>query len=561
MLLLVQLFVYLSLLMASPAAHAETFYVSQNGGAVAGGSACNGQGTLSASWFNTAGNWSNPKVAGKIGPGDTVYACGKFTGTAGGTMLFFQASGSSGNVITLLFDTGATFTAPYWLNGGSGNGGAINTNGQSYLLINGGNDCGWDPVSNTTKPCNGTIVNTANGTNLPYQAATIGIDVPANSTNIRIKNVDIHNMYQRTGTSNEDGNWTAQNCIKMENSPTITNITIDHTICHDVGWGIVGGTDNIFIGPGNDFYNADHNIQSAPVHGFIFGNHFHDWGIWDNPALSYHHDGFHCYSNSNGSAQVLYIYNNLFDGNVGSTMQAFVYLEGETSSTRCFVPNAKGPYLFNNIAISNASHQSQYLPAGNSAGNTLQALFVNNMSFGNQPSSSGMYSVQFTANNNVMVRNNALGGAGILIGQKPTNVTYNGTIDYNRYENCTGYNCFSANGVSSGQFSAWQSGGNDPHGNAGFSTSNFFGVGSGCVAGSVAADCSPKSGSPLIKGGTNLYALCAGQPNPGLGALCYDIKGQPRPQTGNWDIGAFNSSSSAASSGPSAPTGLSAVVQ
>jgi hypothetical protein len=40
-------------------------------------------------------------------------------------------SGASGNVITVIADTGALFIAPYRLNGGAGAGGAINTNDKS----------------------------------------------------------------------------------------------------------------------------------------------------------------------------------------------------------------------------------------------------------------------------------------------------------------------------------------------------------------------------------------------------------------------------------------------
>ena len=35
----------------------------------------------------------------------------------------------------------------------------------------------------------------------------------------------------------------------------------------------------------------------------------------------------------------------------------------------------------------------------------------------------------------------------------------------------------------------------------------------------------PIAGSPVIKAGTNLYSVCNGQPNPGLGALCFDAAG------------------------------------
>ena len=46
-------------------------------------------------------------------------------------------------------------------------------------------------------------------------------------------------------------------------------------------------------------------------------------------------------------------------------------------------------------------------------------------------------------------------------------------------------------------------------------------------------------GSGAIGAGTNLYSTCNGQPNPGLGALCFDAAGVARPSSAAWDIGAY----------------------
>ena len=74
--------------------------------------------------------------------------------------------------------------------------------------------------------------------------------------------------------------------------------------------------------------------------------------------------------------------------------------------------------------------------------------------------------------------------------------------------------------------------------------------------------------SAAIKAGVNLFSTCNGQPNPGLGALCSDANGNPRPTSGSWDAGAYSSASSSASGGqppsggqPSPPTGLIGVVR
>jgi hypothetical protein len=61
------------------------------------------------------------------------------------------------------------------------------------------------------------------------------------------------------------------------------------------------------------------------------------------------------------------------------------------------------------------------------------------------------------------------------------------------------------------------------------------------------------SGSAAIGAGANLYSVCSGNPNPGLGALCYDAAGNARPTTGAWDAGAYNSTTTTLSSSSSAP--------
>jgi hypothetical protein len=68
------------------------------------------------------------------------------------------------------------------------------------------------------------------------------------------------------------------------------------------------------------------------------------------------------------------------------------------------------------------------------------------------------------------------------------------------------------------------------------------------------------SGSAAIGVGTNLTSVCSGQPNPGLGALCSDRSGNPRPVTGAWDAGAYQSGGVIGNQ-PAAPTGLAATVQ
>src|SRR5262245_20306585 len=79
-------------------------------------------------FFNDPASWGGG--ANQIGPGTTVHLCGTFTGAANSNLLTFHGSGSNGSPITLLFEPGTQLDAPYW----AYNGGAVNTNGNSYLV-------------------------------------------------------------------------------------------------------------------------------------------------------------------------------------------------------------------------------------------------------------------------------------------------------------------------------------------------------------------------------------------------------------------------------------------
>jgi hypothetical protein len=530
----------LFLLLAAPA-FATTRYVAATAGTFTGGSACNGQTAI------TVATWNGLTLA----PGDTTYLCGTITGAANATGLVVPSSGSSGSPLQVIFDTGAVLTSPIW-NGNTSTGGAINTNGQSYITINGGPLCGWSSATLSVTACNGSIVNTAAGTGLTYNNSSIGIDIPVPSTHVLIENLDCHNIYQYTASSGDnDSNYTNQNCVNIGYTGSGGSyITIQNSVMHDAGWLINSGYDYIQIGPGVELYNADHMIANASVHGYVFNDHFHGWKLWDNGS-SFHHDGLHCYAGSGGASEVYYVYNNQFDddGSV-SGMNAYVFMEGD-SGTACFVPSATGGlYLFNNVGVDSGLTGAYYYALGNGSGtnanNMANLVMVNNTSIGNNSTDTGANGgMAFCYANNFQFQNNATDGLPPLIAQKCNYTNYASNPDYNFWENwsSSGSYAFQANGVSSNSFATWQAGGNDAHGGASESSTTYFGLNSACTVGSVAQNCAPVTGSPLIAAGTNLYSLCNGQPNPGLGALCYDITGAARPSSGAWTVGAYNSTS------------------
>src|ERR1035441_10360404 len=61
----------------------------------------------SVAWFNNSANWG--AGATQIGPGCTVHLCGIVSNS-----ITFQAGGSAGNPITILFEPNAKFSAPHW---------------------------------------------------------------------------------------------------------------------------------------------------------------------------------------------------------------------------------------------------------------------------------------------------------------------------------------------------------------------------------------------------------------------------------------------------------------
>ena len=162
-------------ILAASFSAASDIYIAQN--ATGGNTGADCADAHAASWFNSSSNWGSS--AGKIGPGTTVHLCGTFTAPAGSSgYLTFQASGTSGNPITLLFESGAVLTATYW------SGPVISVGANNYVTINGGT--------------NGIIQATANGTNMAnHQDNGAGVDCGSVNicSDILVENLTIANLY------------------------------------------------------------------------------------------------------------------------------------------------------------------------------------------------------------------------------------------------------------------------------------------------------------------------------------------------------------------------------
>lgn len=505
-------------------------YVAQNAAGNSNGNDCND--AYPISFFNTSSNWGTG--TGKIGPGVTVDLCGTINSD-----ITFYGSGSSGNPITVYFEPGAKISEPN-CTGGSYDAGCIYTNNQTYLTIDGGT--------------NGIIENTAMGTGLANPANPAVAIWALNCSNCTIKNLTIQNMYVHTSESDNNG---GAGGIIFSGS----NLTIADNTMHDIAWDLNAewnnGDSNIRI-YGNNIYNIDHGFASSAAFSggsigpiYFYDNHVHDYANWDTTADTFHHDGLHCFSEDavyytphyNG----FYIYDNRFDGSIGNDMTSQIFLEGGSSSTPCS-DSTSNIWIFNNVlsgSPSNATVEPSPLPNTNVINNTATSGSFNGSACYTGAGGLGEFE------NNIA----DLCGTAVENGYNGVSAVTGGSADYNLYADSggTGGNEFvwgGTNGVGgfySDNFATWQGAcGCDGHSKQIDNTNH--------TAADLNSDLSLESDSPAIGMGINLYSLCSGQPNPGLGALCTSysgpstsdpsvgvnlVSGNTRPSSGPWDIGAY----------------------
>ena len=537
-------------------ASATNIYITPNG-SPQGNCATSVQTPL---FFNTSSNWGSG--SGQIGPGTTVLFCGVFTDAVNGTLLTAQGSGASGNQITLKFDTNTVWQSPAEAT-------FLVLDQQSHFIVDGGTICGW--IGMAVVNCNGQIQNTANGTNLSnHNYGSAGISA-SGSNDIEIRNLQIGPIYLKVGTGDQLDGAPGPQCVRITNPSNsgFTGVNIHNNIMHDVGWCVWGGTNNLTIA-NNEIYYLDHGLGfgnntdgSSTWSGIsLHDNHLHDFANWDTTSNDFHHDGFHFFAyaqdgtdfNVNNRIENINIYNNLFNGDFGNNNTANIFFEG----------NEQNANIFNNVTI---VYAGRLLDNGLYNGYGSNINFFNNIALG----SGSQYQTQkysiFTGPDFV-IKNNVWTDGGTISVNSPfpndcpgytpcQNVSY--TLGTNAYlapadfsngfgSLKNGFYNFNASGFASFESDTAESGGifkdtTEPNG-------TWFNTSTGIEL----------SGSPTINAGTNLANLCTKNGGPLPDALCSDIAGNPRPGVGggNWDIGAYSSSSQ---QGPQAPTGLAAAVQ
>ena len=420
---------------------------------------------------------------------------------------------------------------------------------RSYITINGGTN----NVSGTSTNLQATGNGTGMSTSLPIGA----IDV-SGAHDITIENFGCGPLYQHTSPSDNNPGADSGGCVVA--NPQGANITIHDSTFHDTTDGILfsvanTGTMNMNVYNMN-LYNIDHDIfttcgSGGTSTGFYFhNNQIHDSANWDTNSDAFHHDGWILNYVSGETCTGVYDYDNQYYGNIGQDNTSWIFFDNNGGTLDAV-------YVFNDVFMnSNTTY------TWNNGVNIMPSYPGGPAHIWNNtvicPSSGGI-GLQ-TEGQNMDVRNNVSTGCATFFDTSNASSATVAAFDYNYYANLSGSGnaafSFLGNGTNSSQtvaqqFSNWitiiggEASGAETHSAAGASAG-------------LSSSGAPQSGSPVIGAATNLYATCTGQPNPGLGALCYDLAGNARPTSGNWDAGAYNFASSSA---VAPPTNLTVVVQ
>ena len=502
-------------------AEAATVYVSQAGGSVSCGTSGTQTTTAIASVVWTAGN--------------TYELCGSIT-----SQVAPSASGTSGSPITILFASNGILNPTVCPSTG-----CINIANLSWIVINGGAVCGY--VNRVNVSCSGSIYPTASGSAYGNGATSMkGIQADS-CANCEIENMDV---YLYAHTSSTDAPTGLIECVSIRSGEAAGNfIKVHNNVIHDCGSAIVyvpSGTND--TGPqsynnyeynNNSHMDISNNNNGTLTQALVHDNHFGATANWDttSPLCSGHHNSLHAFAYTTTNSGIQY-YNNYIDGNWGNCPTSELFFEGNGSVNNNCV-------IFNNVF--NATYQQMnngvvYATCGGAS------YFLNNTILGDvQPGDNGL---ALTPNSGAtwVVENNLIGkisGTDYLTNAALATLTGGVTTwDYNLYSgngslsNVWAVNCGSGCTYYS-TLAAWTTATTfDSHGQAGAS-STFLATNS---------DGTLQSTSPAIGGGQNLTSL-------GFSALDSDIAGNPRPATGAWDAGAYNSVT-AVGSKPAAPTNL-----
>lgn len=402
------LLILLLLIPTSSFASIADIYLSQSSTGTTAGTSC--ANSKAISFFNTSGNWGTGAAQIGVTTNDTtVHLCGTIT-----TKIVFQAAGTSGHYIKLLFETNAKFSAATWTSGN-----VITGDSASHIDIDGGS--------------NGIIEATNNGSSPTYanHDSFGGIHL-SGVTDVKIHNLTIQNIYvKNVNDANAGGNSIylvggVSSSHFYSNTFTNAGFNFDWTLSNGDSHNEINNntmsltSKNIVLGASSDITSDDWKIHD---------NDFSSWINWDDNsgANSYHHAGIHFFANNGTGATTItnvQIYNNYFHGDEGSKMTAPIYFEGNSGTFT-------SPQLFNNVYQLTNSGQvfdgDIYLK-----GSVTNTGYYNNLHLGNI----GGNCVQLQGPTGMISKNNIFETCLVVYEYSGTPIV---TADHNDYFNNTAF--------------------------------------------------------------------------------------------------------------------------
>ncbi len=460
-------------------AQAADIYFAQTSAGSNNGTNC--ANAYSMTRFNTNdSNWSGD---------NTLHLCGTIT-TAG----VLQASGTSGHLITVKFETNAKFSAATWANGSN----ILGASAWDYGVIDGGT--------------NGIIEATNNGSSPTYanQNDFFGVHI-ATCNHCEIKNLLVRNLFIRNGTLDNQVGGNGIEITVGSNNHIHGNIT--HDMASGIGHNFGGTLDDIEIDHNvaynhNWSYYGGHNGTSSVTNYKFHDNEAYDWYMWDDESTNCcHHNGLHLFSNAAMVQEIIapQFYNNYFHGRMGLRATAFFFFDVES-------PGITDGLFFNNVIYdtdtgSDGPQNGQVVAAAGKISyynNTFWSANVYNTCLKTDYTGTTPFS-----NNILRACNSAvwLHGNGTITGDKNT---YYISAGWNIGPTYSPYNY--AGWVGACSCDAASQNGVDPLLDASFV---------------------PLVTSPVIGFGTNFTSLM-------ITALDEDATGDARPAMGAWDAGAKN---------------------
>ncbi len=493
-------------------AQANDVYLTPDGG---GNGVCTSN-VHTPSWFSNSGNWGSG--GSQIGPGTTVHLCGTFNASAGAdAYLQFQGSGTNGNPITLLWESGAVVQAPYF----SSVHGGIDLGGQSWIVLDGGS--------------NGIIQNTSNGTGRSYQNGSILVKT-SGSNNV-IKNLSMLNVYvHQNGDHNGGGTYGLYSYSGSNLTVGPNNSFTQCDVCFFFAWN--GGEHDLVI-TGNSFANGNQDIEMGPANTGVRNinnirvdhNTATGWSSWDDSNNNYHHNFFHPFTNTSGSSMTgsLQIYDNTLSGDMGNHATSMIFIENNNGGSGGTMGSW---YIFNNTF--DKTNSTAPGSSGIVALMSTNGFFLNNVIRDAGGSGNYAYTSLHLYGSGWTMKNNIFQGGAYMVYNEGGNLTADRNVYYNPASNTPWIN----HSAFQGSLSNWQSA-------------------CGCDGGAVTTD--PLLNSDLsIRAGSSASSLGTNLSSMGISALNLDKTGAARPSS-SWSSGAIQLGSVSAQQ-PNPPTGLAATV-